>query len=232
MLTHESERDGRRSGPAIAELADSLAAAMHSLEPDEAQLALYRQLAAGEPVRDGELARAVRRAESEVADALADLPGVFCDGDGRIVSFCGLAIPQTPHSFCVDWRQLHTWCAWDAFFIPELIGRKAEVESQPPGGGGPIRLVVDPDGIRDVVPEGAVISLRRPTEAFDETVITSFCHFVHFFGSPDAGAEWVAEHPGTFVVSVGEAHELGRIVNRKRFGAALAVGGEAIGELR
>jgi len=218
--------------PKIAELADSLAEAMPRLEPDEQRLALavYRQLAAGEPVPARALASELGRAESEVAMALGRWPGVFRSDDGRIVSFWGLAIPEMPHRFRVDGHDLHTWCAWDALFIPELISRTAKVESHSPGGRGSIRLVVDPDGIRDVVPEAAVVSMLSPADAFDHTVITSFCHFVHFFPSPEAGAEWVAEHPETFLLSVSEAHELGQIVNRRRFGAGLAAAREAIGE--
>ena len=204
---------------------------MSDLEPDEEQLALalYRQLAAGEPVRDAELARELGRAESEVVEILERWPGVIRGDDGRIVSFWGLAIPEMQHRLRVDGRELHTWCAWDALFIPELIGRAAEVESRPPGGGGSVRLMVDPAGVRDVVPEAAVVSMLSPAERFDNTVIMRFCHFVHFFPSPDAGAEWIAENPRTFLLSVAEAHELGRLVNRKRFRTGLASAGESVG---
>ena len=48
-------------------------------------------------------------------------------------------------------------------------------------------------------------------------VIESFCHFVHFFSSRDAGETWTAEHDGTFLLSLEEAFELGRMVNARNF---------------
>jgi hypothetical protein len=51
-------------------------------------------------------------------------------------------------------------------------------------------------------------------------VITSFCQFVHFFGSRRLGEQWVKQHPGTFLLSLREAFELVRISNR-RFATAL-----------
>ncbi|MGH2993644.1 MAG: organomercurial lyase, partial [Solirubrobacterales bacterium] len=161
--------------PPIPELAETLADAMPRLRPDEQQLALavYRQLAAGGAVPASALADEFGGNEAEIASTLERWPGVFRADDGRIVAFWGLAIPEMPHRFRVDGRQLHTWCAWDALFIPELIGMAAEVESRSPLSGEPVRLVVDPDQIRDVVPEGTVVSMLSPTEALDHRVIMS-----------------------------------------------------------
>ena len=187
----------------------------------ELALGLYRRLAEGEPVSAAALAADLGRQEAEVAGALEGWPGLFRAEDGRVISFWGLAIPEMPHSFRVNGRRLFTWCAWDALFIPELIGQTADVESRPPAGGEKVRLVVEPNAVREVEPETAVVSMLAPAEAFDYRVMTSFCHYVHFFPSPAEGEEWVAEHEGTFLLSVPEAHELGRLVNRKQFGPLL-----------
>jgi alkylmercury lyase len=213
--------------PSIAELAEALADAMPTLDPDQQHLALelYRQLATGEPARVDQVARELGRDRSWVVETLDDWSGVFRSDGGRIVSFWGLAIPEMPHRFRVDGRLLHTWCAWDALFIPELIARTAEVESHPPSGGELVRLVVDPNGIREADPESAMVSMLLPTQGLDHRVVMSFCSFVHFFPSAGAGREWVARHPETFLLSVAEAHELGRIVNRRRYGASLGSGG-------
>ena len=48
-------------------------------------------------------------------------------------------------------------------------------------------------------------------------MIQSFCHFVHLFASRDAGESWIVEHPGTFLLSLDEAFELGRLVNARNF---------------
>ena len=120
--------------PPMPEFAESLAGAMPALGPAEQQLALavYRRLAAGDPVPPSALATELGRGEAEVDETLDRWPGVYRDDAGRVIGFRGLAIPEMPHRFRVDDRQLHTWCAWDALFIPELIGRTAEVESRRP----------------------------------------------------------------------------------------------------
>jgi hypothetical protein len=40
------------------------------------------------------------------------------------------------------------------------------------------------------------VSFLTPDQGFDADVIQSFCHFVHFFASREAGETWTAEHPG------------------------------------
>src|SRR5919198_770218 len=149
------------SKPPIPQLAESLAAAMPTLGPGERQLALalYRRLTAGEPVPASALASELDRDEADIADTLRRWPGVFCGDDGRVTSFWGLAIDEMPHRFRVDGQELFTWCAWDALFIPELIGRAAVIESRPPPGGESVRLTVDPDGVRDVDPGSTVVSM-------------------------------------------------------------------------
>jgi alkylmercury lyase len=212
--------------PPIADLAETLSQAMVTLDTREQELALglYRKLAEGEPVSAAALAADLGHQEAEVAGALEGWPGLFRAEDGRVISFWGLAIPEMPHSFRVGGHQLFTWCAWDALFIPELIGQAAEVESRSPASDEEVRLIVEPNAVREVEPESAVVSMLPPAEAFDYRVMTSFCHYVHFFPSSAEGEGWVAEHGGTFLLSVPEAHELGRLVNRKQFGALLPSG--------
>lgn len=72
--------------------------------------------------------------------------------------------------------------------------------------------------MRRADPADAVVSFLSPDEPWADDVITSFCHYVLFFSSPEAGARWVAEHPGTFVLTLTEAFELGRRVDLYRFG--------------
>jgi alkylmercury lyase len=208
----------------IDQLANVLAEAMVPVGPDEQVLALgvYDRLTTGEPVSSSALAEELGRDEAEVAETLERWPGAFLDDDGRVISFWGLSIREKPHRFRVEGHQLYTWCAWDALFIPELIGRVAEVESRPPTGGETVRLVVDPKEIRHLAPEAAVVSILSPTAAFDQRVVMSFCHYVHFFPSLEDGERWTSKHDGTFLLSVADAHLIGRLVNGRRFGAALA----------
>jgi alkylmercury lyase len=76
-----------------------------------------------------------------------------------------------------------------------------------------VELRVAPDHVESVVPEGVVVSFLSPERRFDGNVITSFCHFIHFFGSRRAGEQWIERHPGTFVLSLPDAVELARLSN-------------------
>lgn len=48
-------------------------------------------------------------------------------------------------------------------------------------------------------------------------VINSFCQSVLFFASPVEGRQWVAAHPGTFLMSLENAFELAQLFNRRKF---------------
>jgi alkylmercury lyase len=191
-------------------------------------LGLYRELARGAPVRREHLVSALGISASEVVAAL-DHNALACltlhDEQKRIVGFGGLAVPSMAHRFTVGGRQLYTWCAWDALFIPELLDAVAQVESTCPETKSPIRLEVAPDGIKTVQPAGTVVSFLLPEvlrieETAAETM-KSFCHKVHFLASPEAGRAWTARHPGTFVLSLAEAFTLARMLNGFRFGTVL-----------
>lgn len=126
------------------------------------------------------------------------------------------------HRFEVEGRTLHTWCAYDALFLPELIGKKARVRSKDPVTGEEITLTVHPDRVEDLSSETIVISFLDPTTTrFDENVILNFCDYVHFFTSPESAEKWISEHPGTFSLSINEASRLARLTNRAKFGEVL-----------
>lgn len=191
-------------------------------------LGLYRELARGAPVRREHLVSALGISASEVVAAL-DHNALACltlhDEQKRIVGFGGLAVPPMAHRFTVGGRQLYTWCAWDALFLPELLGAVAQVESTCPETKSPIRLEVAPDGVKTVRPAGTVVSFLLPEvlrieEAAAETM-RSFCCKVHFLTSAEAGRAWTGRHPGTFVLSLEDAFTLARMLNAFRFGSVL-----------
>jgi alkylmercury lyase len=125
-----------------------------------------------------------------------------------------------PHRLEVAGRVLHAWCAFDPLFIAPLLGEPARVESTCPVTAQPVSLTVTPDGVGDVSPPEAVVSFLVPTKPWDEDVIKSFCHSVLYFAAEEAGRRWIAAHPGTFLLSVEQALEVGRRFNLGRFGAA------------
>jgi alkylmercury lyase len=210
-------------GLATAEIADHLACCTDKLDPADqrTQLALFRLLAAGEPVELAQLARAAGLEAPDVGARLDRWHGVHGDDAGRIVAFQGLSVVEAPHRMRVAGRTLYAWCAWDTLFLPELIGRPSDVESDCPSTGATVSLRVGPDGPADLSPAEAVMSFLLPGTRLREDTIASFCRFIHYFASPRAASEWTAEHPGTFVMSIEQAFEVGRHTNAAQWGEAI-----------
>lgn len=204
---------------------ESLAEAVAKAEPyfDEPSrriaLATYRRLAEGTPAPVEDIAD--RAGESmELTQRLLRLwPGVFREDRGDVVGFWGLTIGKLvpTHAVEVEGRRLFAWCAWDTLFLPGIFGAEARVESTCPVTKETISLVVRPDGVAETSHPQAVVSFLVPSTLFDADVIQSFCHFVHFFASREAGESWTAKHPGTFLLSLEDAFELGRLVNARNF---------------
>ena len=218
-------RDDRRLKMAAADstgLASRLACCVQRLEPAEqrAQLLLFRLLAQGAPVTPARLAAATGSAEGQVRRWLARWHGVHTS-DGEVVAFQGLSLTETPHRFRVDGRDLYAWCAWDTMFLPELLGRSAQIQSTCPITGRRIRLTVGADGPRGVDPADTVLSFRPSSPVFVDDVQESFCRFVHFFSSRAAAETWIAEHPGTIVITLASGFEIGRRTNAAQLGDAL-----------
>jgi alkylmercury lyase len=109
-------------------------------------LELYRFLSGGKPVARAVLAERLQ-ASPEIVDRILDgWPGVFSDSERRIVGYWGLSMAaafKSPHQLTFGGQKLSAWCAWDTLFLPELLGKPAEVESRSPGGGA-VKLIVTP----------------------------------------------------------------------------------------
>ena len=94
-----------------------------------------------------------------------------------------------------------------------------QVSSVCPQTGEPIELFVSPDAVERVQPESAVLSLLLPdVESGRQDIVSSFCHFVYFFKDEAAARDWTATRPGTYVISIDQGLELGRMKNDWQFG--------------
>lgn len=205
---------------------DSLATAVAMAVPDfdeRVAFAVYRRLAEGSPAPAAGVAERGGVRTQRVEQLLTSWPGVFFDKEKNVIGFWGLTITKLSptHSLVVDGQILYAWCAWDTLFLPGILDATARVESVCPTTGQTISLLVSPDGVLETSHPEAVVSFLTPEQHFDADVIQSFCHFVHFFTSPAAGEAWTAEHPGTFLLSLEDAFELGRRVNALNFPSEL-----------
>ena len=209
--------------PLLSEFVDRLGLLLPALSVDDQRLAvaLYRLLAGGEPVEPASLAASARLPEHVASAALSTWPDVAYDERGRIAGFGGLSIRETAHRLELDGRTLFTWCAWDALFLPEILGQTAQVHSSSPLTGATVALTVAPARVERVDPSSAVVSFVA-ADCCGGDVVERFCRFVQFFPSEEEASRWSAEHESAFLLSVQEAHGLGRLVNRARLGAVLS----------
>jgi alkylmercury lyase len=123
------------------------------------------------------------------------------------------------HRFEVDGMRLHTWCAWDAIFLPELLERAARVDSTCAQSGQRVRLTVSAAGVESAQPTSTLISfLAHDACRFGRDIINRFCHYINFFRSPADGEAWIEKTPGTFLLTLDEAVELARMKNQAQFG--------------
>ena len=175
---------------------------------------LLKLLTAGQPVSAEQLAATTGTPVKQIADSLPGLPSIELDEQGRVVGM-GITLNPTPHHFEVDGTNLFTWCALDTLIFPALIGRTAHVSSPCHATGEPIRLTVNPDGVSDVTPSTAVVSIVTPDDV--SAIRTSFCNEVHFFASPGAADTWLAAHPGATVLPITDAFTLGQGMAAKQF---------------
>jgi len=205
-------------------LATSIVGVFPKLDLFEQRLSLelYRLLAGGEPVPRSLLAERLGVRVERVNQVLGGWPGVFSDSLQRVVGYWGLSIPAayaSPHTLTVDGRRLSAWCAWDTLFLPQLLGKTSAVESTSPTLRTTVNLTVAPEGLEQVDPTDAQVSFLLPDPlAVQKDIVSTFCYFVHFFPSRDAVDDWIAQRPGTFRLSVADAHAVGRRKNQAQYG--------------
>jgi len=206
--------------PTLDDLVEILRPAFPTLNKSEQKVSLqiYRLLCKGSPVTQQMLAESLRIPIATIHEMLNQWWGIHFDDQDRIIAYWGLTIQPTRNCFEIDGRILYTWCAWDTLFLPEILQIPARVESLCATTRAPIRLNLSPSRVEEFQPKNALISFMTPeaTRA-KENVVTHFCHFVHFFESEKAGLEWTEQHPGTFLLTINEAHRLGHKINAMQY---------------
>lgn len=141
-----------------------------------------------------------------------------CDEEGNVVGVFGLSQRKHPHQFKVNDQTLSTWCAWDALFLPAMLGQTAAVESSCPATKAGIRVRMTPEKVEEAQPTGSVVTIAVPNVAGTglksvETIWKTFCCFVHFFVSKESAVEWIsAKNQNLRILSVEQAHQLGQTV--------------------
>jgi alkylmercury lyase len=212
--------------PPLDDLVEDLARLDVSRDPREqrAILALLGMLAGGRPVTARSLAERTGWDVDAAADLLDRLPRLERDHLERIVGCFGLTLRTTPHAFAIGHHLLHTWCAWDALYLPVVLDAAAEVTSICPVTEREVTLLVTPDGVERCSPPTVLVSFVPLERTAPDRVRGEFCSLVHFLADEAAADAWTERVPESFVLTVDDAFELGRRAVRRSYGEALTDG--------
>ncbi len=176
---------------------------------------VVRALAKGRPIAGEAVERIVGKLGIDRAEAERFLRQVTeRDGDDNVVGVLGLSLEQHPHRFTVSGIQMTAWCAQDTLFLPVMLQRTATVESESPLSKEKIRMTVGPEGVQEVSPPGAVMSMvivDPDTAALNtpDEIQMAFCRMIHFFVSPQEVEAWAAGRDDIETLSLAEAYDLG-----------------------
>ena len=209
----------------LQRVGEAIKAAMPTLDKTDQQVAIavYRLMSMVGPVEPTAVVESVRGVSvDQVNERLNSWPGVFRDDRGRVVGFWGQAIDRLDPEYrlVADGHTTYAWCALDTLFIPGILGKAVRVEASDPVSGEAVSVVVDGDGVSEVTPAGALVSMLVPDGPFGYDVIESFCHRVLFFASDQTGASWISRHKGATLLSVEQAFELGRVLTERVAGVS------------
>jgi alkylmercury lyase len=218
--------------PTIERIAKAFIDGCPRLDADDQRLAqtVYQQLVRRGSATPAAVAEQLGWPVADVETRLTRWPAVFRDDAGAIVGFWGLAgEPVTDHQIDFDGiGRAWTWCSYDMLFITPPIGATAHVTSRCATTGAAVHLTVSVEGVTDLNPDIAVVSMLLPDGPFDDDVRQTLCHFVLFFASPEAAEVWTSQHPGTFALPVADAFEVARRQNAVVFDALVAATERAI----
>ncbi len=190
-----------------------------NFSPDNSRLLIrvWRTLAKGRPVSGEQVDQMIADLGGNQDEAGEFLRGVSeRDSSDSIVGIFGLSLNDHPHRFTVNGASLTTWCAEDALFLPAMLDQKATVESYSPLSKEKVRLTLGPDGLEEVDPADAVVSIvtldpSKVDTSSVEAIYGNFCEQIHFFASREEAQRWAAERENIDILSVEEGYELGKL---------------------
>ena len=182
---------------------------------------LMRELAQGRPIPKERVDEIVADMGIDQVEAYRLLGEVAeRDADENVYGIFGLSLNDTPHRFYVNGTRMSTWCAADTLKLPPVLDQTASVESVSPVSREKVRLRVSPQGVEEVDPAGAVLSIVivDPDDAnmgSVEAIWGTFCHHLFFFASREEAERWSAGRDDIEILSVEEAYELMRLVSSR-----------------
>lgn len=176
---------------------------------------LYQLLSNGEAVSLQGFANEIKLTCEKTDAILKSWTGVSFDDNKNIDGFWGLSTTKTRHSFELNNHTLYTWCAWDLLFMPVIFQQTITAHTTCPVTDNEIKLTISKDKIEQAKPQDAMITFIKPAlEQLKSDVTQSFCQYVFFVESEQAGLEWKKDREGGFLLDLNTGFYLGKnIIN-------------------
>lgn len=215
----------RSSMDAHAAFADYLrrrVPATNTVETQNMSLSLYRLLSRGIPVLREVLAAECGVAQERVNSFLRELPRsavILDDRDRRaVIAFNGLNLAPTPHRFAIGKTVLYTWCAFDALFLPEILGKSATLITRCPATGTALTFELAPGKVLATQTPDCVLSIVTPDEeACCGDIRAAFCDHVNLFKDAQTFKTWAKGRQSVACVTLEEGQAFARQRNALRF---------------
>jgi alkylmercury lyase len=131
------------------------------------------------------------------------------DVQGHLVAGV-LSLVPTPHRISMDRKRLYAWCAYDAIYIPGVVGKSAHIASSDPETGESIAISITPSGVAQIRPEGTVVSVVGPEEDARGGAGSPRCSQMLFFGSRETADQWLQGRSGISILSVEDVYEIAK----------------------
>jgi alkylmercury lyase len=189
-------------------------------EMQQLSIALYRLLGRGAPATREELAAAAGLQLDRIEPFLREfLPSaVVIDDRGAVLAFGGLSLAPTHHRVVMGGTTLYTWCAFDALFLPEILGKSATLVTHCPASGAELTVELAPGAVRAARPSGCVVSIVTPdTKACCDNLRKAFCDHVNLFKDEQAFRAWSRDRREVGCVTLEEAQIFARQRNALRY---------------
>lgn len=164
----------------------------------------------GQPLAPHRLARHLQISREHLAAHLAQISDTEFDKEGNIVGW-GITLQPTHHHFQIMESHLYTWCAFDTVLFPSLLQHESHIQSICAASELPISFRVTSEGIHNLNPTTAMLSLILPASRGD-CVRETFCQHSHFFQSEQYALAWLSDHPEAVLLSIADAAAVGKVV--------------------
>ena len=122
---------------------------------------IWKEIAKGKPVTPKRAAAIIAKLgiPADESDALLQKMAEK-DDDGNIIGILGLSQADSwAHRLTVNGVPLRSWCAWDQFFLAQVLNQTVFGESESPVSNKKICITITPAGVKACEPAGTVISV-------------------------------------------------------------------------